>query len=41
MNKFIVTTTINNITPALKKFDELKNWNLIVIGDKKNTKYKS
>ena len=35
MNKFIVTTTINNITPALAKFDELKNWNLIVIGDKK------
>ena len=38
MNKFIVTTTINNITPALKKFDDLDDWNLIVIGDKKTPK---
>jgi len=35
MNKFIVTTTINDVTPALSKFDEMDGWNLIVIGDKK------
>jgi hypothetical protein len=35
MNKFIVTTTINNITPALRMYDNLEGWTLIVIGDKK------
>ena len=35
MNKCIVTTSINALTPALKKFDELEGWHLIVIGDKK------
>ena len=34
-NKFIVTTTINNVTPALEKYDNIDGWNLIVIGDKK------
>ena len=35
MKKFIVTTTINDVTPALRKFDEMSEWHLIVIGDKK------
>jgi hypothetical protein len=35
MKKFIVTTTINDVTKALKKFDSLEDWSLIVIGDKK------
>ena len=35
MKKFIVTTTINNVTPALRKFDEMSGWHLIAIGDKK------
>ena len=35
MKKFIVTTTINNITPALERFDAMSDWHLIVIGDKK------
>ncbi len=35
MKKFIVTTTIYPKGEALEKFDSLKDWNLIVIGDKK------
>lgn len=35
MKKFIITTTINKPTEAILKFDEMTNWNLIVIGDKK------
>lgn len=35
MKKYIVTTTINNITKALDKYDNLEGWDLIVIGDKK------
>lgn len=35
MNKFIVITTINNKSEAIKKYDNLKDWNLIVIGDSK------
>lgn len=33
--KFIVTTTINPPTEALKKFSNLSDWTLIVVGDKK------
>lgn len=33
--KFIVTTTINAPTEAIKKFDSMKDWTLIVVGDKK------
>ncbi len=40
MNKFIVTTTINDITPALHLYDSLEEWNLIVIGDKKTPNLK-
>ena len=39
-NNFIVTTTINNVTPALQKYDNLKDWNLIVVGDKKTPNLK-
>jgi hypothetical protein len=35
MNNFIVTTTINKETIALKKYSNLKDWKLIVVGDKK------
>lgn len=35
MKKYIVSTTINAPTKAIKKFDNLKDWNLIVSGDLK------
>ena len=35
MNKFIVTTTINPPTEALRKFAAMDDWKLIVVGDKK------
>lgn len=35
MKKVIVTTTINPLTEAVKKFQELKDWELIVLADKK------
>ena len=41
MKKFIVTTSINSPTLAIKKFDNLIDWKLIVVGDKKTPpKYK-
>jgi hypothetical protein len=33
--KYIVCTTINSPTEAVKKFDNLEGWNLIVVGDRK------
>ena len=43
MEKFIVTTTIFNPSVAIKKYLELKEWQLIVVGDKKtpHSKYQS
>lgn len=38
MKKFIVTTTINNPTEAIELYDSKKDWELIVIGDKKTPK---
>jgi len=35
MKKVIVTTTINPVTPAIEKFQDLPDWELIVVGDKK------
>lgn len=35
MKKVIVTTTINPPTQAIKKFEKMEDWDLIVIGDKK------
>jgi hypothetical protein len=35
MIKTIVTTTINKPTEALIKFSKMKDWNLVVVGDKK------
>ncbi len=35
MKKIIVTTTINSPTQAIISFDEMKDWDLIVVGDKK------
>jgi hypothetical protein len=38
LNKFIVCTSINKPTLAIKKFDNMRDWNLIVVGDKKTPK---
>ena len=38
VNKFIVCTTINGVTPAIEKYDNLEGWTLIVVGDKKTPK---
>jgi len=38
MKKIIVTTTINPPTEAIRKFDEMKGWDLVVIGDLKTPK---
>lgn len=35
MKKVIVTTTINPPTEAIKRFQELKDWELVVVADKK------
>lgn len=35
MKKTIVTTSINPPTDAIKKFDSLEDWGLLVVGDKK------
>jgi len=35
MKKVIVTTTINHPTEAIQKFQAMKDWDLVVIGDKK------
>ena len=35
LKKFIVCTSINKPTLAIKKFDSMKDWKLIVVGDKK------
>lgn len=35
MRKVIVTTTINGPTKAIDKFQAMKDWDLVVIGDKK------
>lgn len=39
LNRFIVTTTINAPTEAVRAFDTLQDWNLIVIGDLKTPDY--
>jgi len=38
MKKVIVTTTIYNPTEAVRKFDAMPDWQLVVIGDKKTPK---
>lgn len=38
LKKFIVCTSINKPTLAIKKFDSMKDWKLIVVGDKKTPK---
>jgi len=35
MKKVIVTTTINPPTEAIRRFQSMKDWDLVVIGDKK------
>lgn len=35
MRKYIVTTTINPVTEAVRRFQAMTDWELIVIGDKK------
>lgn len=36
--KVIVTTTINPLTECVERFDDLKGWHLIVVGDEKTPK---
>lgn len=38
LRKVIVSTSINQPTEAIKRFDSLRDWTLIVIGDKKTPK---
>ena len=38
LKKFIVCTSINKPTLAVKKFDLMKDWNLVIVGDKKTPK---
>ena len=38
LKKFIVCTSINKPTLAIKKFDYMRDWKLIVVGDKKTPK---
>ena len=38
MKKIIVTTTINSPTEAIRKFDNMPDWKLIVVADKKTPK---
>ncbi len=38
MKKFIICTSINKPTLAIKKFDNMKDWQLVVVGDKKTPK---
>ncbi len=33
--KVIVTTTINPVTEAIRRFQRLEDWHLVVAGDKK------
>ncbi len=35
MKKFIVTTTIQPPTEATHKFAQMKDWKLVVVGDRK------
>lgn len=39
MKKTIITTTIHSVLPAIKKYDLLEDWNLIVVGDVKTPEY--
>jgi hypothetical protein len=36
---YIIITSINPITEAVKKFSKIKNWHVIVVGDIKSDKY--
>jgi hypothetical protein len=39
--KFIIITTINKETEAIKKFSKMKDWEIILVGDKKSKEIKS
>jgi len=40
VNRWIVTTTINSPTDAIRKYDALADWNLLVVGDRRTPEYK-
>ena len=40
MKKVIVTTTINPPTEAIRKFQSMQDWDLVVIGDRKTPDYR-
>lgn len=35
-NKIIVTTTINNVTEEIRKYDAMPDWSLVVVGDEQS-----
>ena len=35
MSKYIVITSINNLTEAVRKFAEVESWHVVLVGDKK------
>jgi len=35
MSKYIVITSINNLTEAIRKFAEIEGWHVVLVGDKK------
>ena len=35
-NRFIIITTINKPTEAVRKYSRWKNWNVVVVGDRKS-----
>ena len=41
MKKFIIITTINEKSQAIKKFEQLEDWNIILVGDKKSQRIES
>ena len=40
LKRFIVCTSINRPTLAVKKFDSMEDWKLVIVGDKKTPKNK-
>ena len=41
MNKFIIITTINAKTEGIERFEEMKDWNIVLVGDKKSPSFGS
>ena len=37
--KYIIITSINTITEAVKKFAKINGWHVLIIGDNKSVRY--